>query len=722
MINSTGFGGDPFVIYSGGGETQNTSTVTLLDTGNLVVREVNSDGSIGSSLWESFDHPTDTLLPGMKLGVNHKTGRNWSLTSWLTQYDPASGPFTLEWEAKTSRLVIKRRGVPYWSTRLIQANLMSSSGHIVFYLEYLAFNLGHKYIINNFTDADGDYFMYSADANQELYVDPEERGKWSWRLDCMGQMFEWDIAMMTMDFCYGYGKEKEGCEEWAQPNCRSYNQTFGFMSGFFKNMGPDRLQDNAENGVYDNSTTIGPADCRALCWNNCDCLGYTGDGVTGCLYWEGNLTFVLDDGVSLTALKYVLTKEDPSNKGKSNAEGNKKWIAPVIVTAILVLFLGTFCCLWRIYRLRGDVQRREEKHLLELTTPDRLLDADELENDGNARHNIKVFSFASIAAATNNFSPETKLGEGGFGPVYKGVLHEKREIAVKRLSRNSGQGLVEFKNELILIAKLQHMNLIRLLGCCFQGEEKMLIYEYMPNKSLDSFLFDPTKNHLLDWKKRVNIIEGIAQGLLYLHKYSRLKVIHRDLKASNILLDENMCAKISDFGMARIFKRDGLGANTNRIVGTYGYMSPEYAMEGNFSEKSDVFSFGVLMLETVSGRRNNSFYHVNGPLNLVGYAWELWQRDAAPDLMDPTLKDSCPTHQLIRFIHVALSCLEDSAADRPTIPEAISMLKDETAPLPMIKKPAFLTGRSVSSNEDLQKKESENYTVNGMSISTMDAR
>nr|XP_023884642.1 G-type lectin S-receptor-like serine/threonine-protein kinase At1g11330 [Quercus suber] len=364
---------------------------------------------------------------------------------------------------------------------------------------------------------------------------------------------------------------------------------------------------------------------------------------------------------------------------------------------------------------------REEEHLLELTTPDRLLDADKLEKDGNARHNIKVFSFACIATATNNFSAESKLGEGGFGPVYKGVLPEGREIAVKRLSRNSGQGLVEFKNELILIAKLQHMNLVRLLGCCFQGEEKMLIYEFMPNKSLDSFLFDPAKSYLLDWKIRVNIIEGIAQGLLYLHKYSRLKVIHRDLKASNILLDENMCAKISDFGMTRIFKRDGLEANTNRVVGTYDYMSPEYAMEGIFSEKSDVFSFGVLMLEIVSGRKNNSFYNVNGQLNLVGYAGDLWQRDSRKDIMDPTLKDSCPMHQLLRFIHVALSCLEDSAADRPTILEVISMLKNETAPLPILKKPAFFMGSNVN-NEDLKRKESENYSVNGLSISRMDAR
>nr|XP_023923605.1 receptor-like serine/threonine-protein kinase SD1-7 [Quercus suber] len=182
-----------------------------------------------------------------------------------------------------------------------------------------------------------------------------------------------------------------------------------------------------------------------------------------------------------------------------------------------------------------------------------------------------------------------------------------------------------------------------------------------------------------------------------------------------------MCAKISDFGMARIFKRDGLEANTNRVVGTYGYMSPEYAMEGIFSEKSDVFSFGVLMLEIVSGRKNNSFYNVNGQPNVVGYAWDLWQRDSRKDIMDPTLKDSCPMHQLLRFIHVALSCLEDSAANRPKMLEVISMLKNETTPLPILKKPAFFMGSNVN-NEDLKRKESENYSINGLSISRMDTR
>ncbi|KAK3127270.1 hypothetical protein QOZ80_7AG0570730 [Eleusine coracana subsp. coracana] len=179
-----------------------------------------------------------------------------------------------------------------------------------------------------------------------------------------------------------------------------------------------------------------------------------------------------------------------------------------------------------------------------------------------------LYDFTEMSAATGNFSFSNRLGRGGFGPVYKGQLRDGVEIAVKRLSAQSLQGLVEFKNEIQLIAKLQHTNLVRLVGCCVHEEEKMLVYEYMLNGSLDFFLFDPVRGRLLDWKKRIHIIEGIVQGLLYLHKHSRVRIIHRDLKASNILLDKDLNPKISDFGMARIFGANITKANTNRVVGT----------------------------------------------------------------------------------------------------------------------------------------------------------
>ncbi|KAK9288723.1 hypothetical protein L1049_017186 [Liquidambar formosana] len=336
---------------------------------------------------------------------------------------------------------------------------------------------------------------------------------------------------------------------------------------------------------------------------------------------------------------------------------------------------------------------------------------DSMESGNNKKklHDVKVFSFASIMAATNNFSDENKLGQGGFGPVYKGELHEGRQkIAVKRLSRASRQGLVEFKTEIKLIANLQHMNLVTLLGCCIQGDDKMLIYEYMPNKSLDFFLFDPIRKELLDWKKHYNIIEGIAQGLIYLHKYSRLKIIHRDLKASNVLLDENLNPKISDFGMARIFGRNDVEANTNRIVGTYGYMAPEYAMDGTFSEKSDIFSFGVLMLEIVSGQKNNSFYHDDHTINLVGYAWQLWKDGDIMELKDLMLGDSS-IHQILICIHVGLLCVQKNAMDRPIIADVISMLTSETMSLPDPKEPAY--AQLSSKESDSQKEKSSSYCV-----------
>ncbi|KAG2647399.1 hypothetical protein PVAP13_2KG572259 [Panicum virgatum] len=232
-----------------------------------------------------------------------------------------------------------------------------------------------------------------------------------------------------------------------------------------------------------------------------------------------------------------------------------------------------------------------------------------------------LYEFSQMEGATNGFSIENKLGQGGFGPVYKGLLPDGLQVAVKRLGPRSLQGLLEFKNEIQLIAKLQHRNLVKLLGCCIEGEhEKILVYEYMPNKSLDLIIFDSKKGVSLDWPKRLNIIDGISQGLLYLHKRSRLRVVHRDLKASNILLDNEMNPKISDFGMAKLFG-SSVESNTTRIVGTLGYIAPEYASDGVCSVKSDVFSFGVLVLEIISGMMATRSYRYDGKLyKLIAYA------------------------------------------------------------------------------------------------------
>ncbi|CAL4992084.1 unnamed protein product [Urochloa decumbens] len=302
-----------------------------------------------------------------------------------------------------------------------------------------------------------------------------------------------------------------------------------------------------------------------------------------------------------------------------------------------------------------------------------------------------VYDFLQVLEATNNFSEENKLGQGGFGPVYKGRFHDGLEIAVKRLASHSGQGFREFKNEIELIAKLQHTNLVRLLGCCSQGDERLLIYEYMPNKSLDFYIFgsDDIRRALLDWNKRLAIIEGISQGILYLHKHSRLRVIHRDLKASNILLDHDLNPKISDFGLAKIFSLTDIEGNTKRIVGTYGYMAPEYASEGLFSIKSDVFSFGVLILEIISGKRTSSFHQYGDFINLLGHAWQLWKDGLWLQLVDTAIGAECHTLQMGRCINIALLCAQENAVDRPNMSEVVAMLTSDSMVLPEPKHPAY---------------------------------
>lgn len=301
------------------------------------------------------------------------------------------------------------------------------------------------------------------------------------------------------------------------------------------------------------------------------------------------------------------------------------------------------------------------------------------------------FELRTLQIATNFFSEVNQLGHGGFGPVYKGLIPNGQEVAVKKLSLNSRQGLKEFINEVKLLLKIQHKNLVMLLGCCAEGPEKMLVYEYLPNGSLDYFLFDKKKSSSLDWLRRYRIVTGIARGLLYLHEEAPERIIHRDIKASNILLDGQLNPKISDFGLARLFPGDDTHLNTFRISGTHGYMAPEYAMHGYLSVKTDVFSFGVLVLEIVSGRKNHDRELGGEQEDLLTYTWTLFEAGKSLELVDPSLA-RCNPDEAAMCIQLGLLCCQANVADRPDMNSIHLMLSSDSFTLPKPGKPG-LQGR-----------------------------
>ncbi|XP_013617919.1 PREDICTED: LOW QUALITY PROTEIN: G-type lectin S-receptor-like serine/threonine-protein kinase At4g11900 [Brassica oleracea var. oleracea] len=375
-------------------------------------------------------------------------------------------------------------------------------------------------------------------------------------------------------------------------------------------------------------------------------------------------------------------------------------LASVLTSVAAAAFLVGSCCYFSSRR-RTRAQKAE---------------ADTTETEDGDGEGMCDLSLHTIIRATSGFSEDCKIGEGGFGPVYKAKLPNGVDVAIKRLSKRSNQGLNEFKNEVDLVNRLQHRNLVRLLGHCVEEDEKLLIYEYMSNKSLDGFLFDSIKSRELDWKKRMNIINGTTRGLQYLHEDSHLKIIHRDLKSSNILLDDEMNPKISDFGTARIFDCKQIDDNTQRIIGTYGYMSPEYGWGGIISEKSDIYSFGVLLLEIISGKKANKFVH-NDHNSLINYAWQSWCDTKGVSIVDEALGDSYSSKEAMRCTHIALLCVQDHPKDRPTISQIGYMFNNDYH-LQYPKQPTFTNAL----NKDQRLMSHCAFSMNEATQTTMEGR
>ncbi|VVA33926.1 PREDICTED: receptor [Prunus dulcis] len=725
--------------------------VQLLDSGNLVLRDgnLNRNGPKDQFLWQSFDYPTDTLLPDMKLGWNLSSSLDRYITSWKSTEDPSTGDisFKLDYRGFPEIFLRKKQSITYrsgpWNgERFSGVPEMTRTDGIQF---------------NFVANSEEVYYSFSVRSNSEsfysrLIVNPNGELQ---RLTWIESRNIWNkFWYAPKDQCDDYSEcgPYGICDSNASPVCKCLKgfepknlQTWDLRDGSdgcvrktdlecskdkFLALGNMKL---AESGGAFVDMNMSLEACKKKCLENCSCTAYSdarisvGEG-SGCVMWTGDLLDMRQYAEGGQHFYVRLAASELDGDGKT-----KRLIMIVgIVVGVGILLAGlAICFVWKrklAIMNRGRIEQKGPNERSQDFLLDGVVITSKKENYSGERGNdeleLPLLDFSTVAVATDNFSDENQLGQGGFGCVYKGTLVEGEVVAIKRLSKNSGQGTEEFKNEVKLIARLQHRNLVRLLGCCIDTDEKMLIYEYMENKSLDSVLFSQAKRSMLDWQKRFEIICGIARGLLYLHQDSRFRIIHRDLKASNILLDGELTPKISDFGMARIFGRDQTEANTRRVVGTYGYMSPEYAMDGLFSIKSDVFSFGVLVLEIISGKKNRGFYYSNNELNLLGHAWKLWTEGKGLEIIDPSVGDSYSPSEVLRCMQVGLLCVQERAEDRPTMSSVVLMLSSETATMPQPKNPGFCLERNKNplETDSSSSKQDQSCTVNHVTVTMLDGR
>ncbi|XP_050247271.1 G-type lectin S-receptor-like serine/threonine-protein kinase At4g27290 isoform X2 [Quercus robur] len=553
------------IWYSNPSRPAQIPVAQLLSSGNLVlIDKVTSTSE--SYLWKSYDYPINTWLPGMIIGKDMSNGLNRFLTSCKDSDIASPGDSTYKFDYKGLPQIFIKRGTmkkfrtgPWNGVRFSGLPMPINQ----FFFPILA--------------SQNDMVGYMYEPKNKLVstrITLSESGILQ-RFVLMEGSTEWTtMDAVPNDMCDNYGQ--------CGPNsvCRSYKEsTCECLEGFIPKSPEEWKLLNSSSGCVRRTPleclrkdsfmklewvklpdllefwlnkTMSTKECEAECLKNCSCTAYANSdingGGNGCLIWFGNLIDIRgynQENPGQDLYIRLATSELRSIRESNVKEGPVVVLMVSVICGMLTLGFIYWCITWKITSRRLGLLRKKE----------------DIE--------VPLFDFTTVATATNKFSQENVIGAGGFGPVYKGHLSNGQNIAVKRLSKDSRQGLKEFKNEVVLIAKLQHRNLVRLLGYCIQGDEKMLIYEYMPNKSLNYFIFEQNGSALLTWPKRLDIVLGIVRGLLYLHQDSRLQVIHRDLKASNILLDINLNPKISDFGLARTFGGDESEMKTERVVGTH---------------------------------------------------------------------------------------------------------------------------------------------------------
>ncbi|KAL8253628.1 hypothetical protein R6Q59_031849 [Mikania micrantha] len=429
--------------------------------------------------------------------------------------------------------------------------------------------------------------------------------------------------------------------------------------------------------------TLSPNSCRA-------CLENASESMSKCLPWsEGR---VLNTGCFMRYSDINFLNPIPIASRSSNT-GRIIVIVVSVVSSVVVLTVVLMIVLY-IRKHRYVQQKRKGYYDVEKMA--------KILNDSSLN-----FKYSAIEKATGNWDEANKLGQGGFGTVYKGVLSDGREIAVKRLFFNNKFRAADFYNEVNMISSVEHKNLVRLLGCSCSGPESILVYEYLPNMSLDLFIFDEIQGRKLSWEERFEIIIGVAEGLVYLHENNKTRIIHRDIKASNILLDLRLRAKIADFGLARTFQDDKSHIST-AIAGTLGYMAPEYLAHGQLTEKVDVYSFGVLILEVVTGMENNRNKSAEYTDSLLSTVWKHFKQGTVEEIFDPNLMMHLYPNmkfkkEALKVVHVGLLCAQEAISLRPTISAALKMLTKPDEPLPAPSNPPFIDEHTMELNSITRK-------------------
>ncbi|GAU26330.1 hypothetical protein TSUD_101630 [Trifolium subterraneum] len=757
--------------------------VELLESGNLIVKDETNPDVV---FWQSFDLPSDTLIPGMRLRTDLVTGNYTGLVSWTDTQDPATGLYSYHIDSNGFPQVVITKGnkllfrVGSWN-----GNILSGIASQTLYKAYnFTFVITDKEVSYGYDLLDESVvsrYILTSSGQISRYIWSDQTN--SWQIFFVGPMDQCDNyalcgvnsncdadnTPLVCDCLEGFipkSQENWNSQKWSDGCVRKVKLDCDNNSdGFLKHEGM-KLPDTSKSW-YNKSMNLD--ECERFCLRNCSCTAYASldirNGGSGCLIWFNNILDVrkLSSGGQDLYIRVAASELD------HNTGSNKKKLAGILVGCIVFIVI--------LIVVGFSIHRRKK---LEIPGMIQVFSfKNQTDNKEKEDIDIPIFDLSTIANATNNFFIDNKLGQGGFGPVYKnlvdrlssvrsllptmylsfhkaptgdlaygsessstrskrnlsltsltfrimfyqGKLENGQDIAVKRLCNTSGQGSKEFINEVKLIAKLQHRNLVKLLGCCIQNDEKLLIYEFLINRSLDYFIFDETRKSLVHWTQRFQIICGIARGLLYLHEDSRLRIIHRDLKTSNILLDENMNPKISDFGLARTLWGDEGEGETRRVVGTYGYISPEFATRGFFSVKSDVYSFGVIILETISGKKNREYCDYDD-LDLLGFAWRMWFEQTPMELIDETLRDSFfeAEPEISRCIQIGLLCVQERADDRPDMSAAVLMLNGEKS-LPNPKEPAFYP-HQLGSSSGTSKLNSNNevHSNNEVSMTLLQAR